>query len=78
MKLSVEASVAAVVVACFAALSIGAIAQEQSGGGGSGGPNGYGRTKDAILRPMSLRGSESFLSRPTAKEPRTTVSDSTE
>jgi len=50
MKLSIEAKVAAAVAVVFAALSIGAIAQEQSEHGTAG------------LSQMSLRGSESSLS----------------
>ncbi len=47
MKLSIEAKVAAAVAVVFAALSIGAIAQEQSEHGTAG---------------LSLRGSESSVS----------------
>ena len=50
MKLSIEAKVAAAVAVAFAALSIGAIAQEQSEHGTAG------------LSQMGLRGSESSLS----------------
>ncbi len=50
MKLSIEAKVAAAVAIAFAALSIGAIAQEQSEHGTAG------------LSQMSLQGSESSLS----------------
>ena len=50
MKLSIEAKVAAAVAVAFAALSIGAIAQEQSEHGTAG------------LSQMRLRGSESSLS----------------
>ena len=50
MKLSIEAKVAAAVAIAFAALSIGAIAQEQSEHGTAG------------LSEMSLRGSDSSLS----------------
>ncbi len=50
MKLSIEAKVAAAVAVAFAALSIGAIAQEQSEYGTAG------------LNRMSLQGSESSLS----------------
>jgi hypothetical protein len=49
MKLSIEAKVAAAVAIAFAALSIGAIAQEQSDHGTGG------------LSQMSLRASESSL-----------------
>ena len=50
MKLSIEAKVAAAVTVAFAALSIGAIAQEQSEHGTAG------------LSYMSSRGSDSSLS----------------
>ena len=50
MKLSIEAKVAAAVAVVFAALSIGAIAQEQSEHGTAG------------MSQMSLRGSESTVS----------------
>ena len=50
MKLSIEAKVAAAVAVVFAALSIGAIAQEKSESGTVG------------LSQMSLRGSEFSLS----------------
>jgi len=50
MKLSIEAKVAAAVAIAFAALSLGAIAQEQSEHGTAG------------LSQMSLRGSDSSLS----------------
>ena len=50
MKLSIEAKVAAAVAIAFAALSIGAIAQEQSEHGTAG------------LSQMSLQGSERSLS----------------
>ncbi|PYJ11679.1 MAG: hypothetical protein DME96_03895 [Verrucomicrobia bacterium] len=50
MKLSIEAKVAAAVAVAFAALSIGAIAQEQSEHGTAG------------LSQMNLRGSEISLS----------------
>ncbi|PYL71064.1 MAG: hypothetical protein DMF22_07800 [Verrucomicrobia bacterium] len=50
MKLSIEAKVAAAVAVAFAALSIGAIAQEQSEHGTAG------------LSQMSLQGSERSLS----------------
>ena len=50
MKLSIEAKVAAAVAVVFAALSIGAIAQEQSEHG------------TAAMSQMSLRGSESSVS----------------
>jgi hypothetical protein len=49
MKLSIEAKVAAAVAIAFAALSIGAIAQEQSEHGTAG------------LRQTSLRASGSYL-----------------
>jgi hypothetical protein len=61
MKLSIEAKVAAAVAVAFAALSIGAIAQEQSEGV-TGGPNQYGSTDSPELSQVSLRGSESSLS----------------
>jgi hypothetical protein len=50
MKLSIEAKVAAAVAMAFAAVSIGAIAQEQSERGTAG------------LSQMSLQGSESSVS----------------
>jgi hypothetical protein len=61
MKLSIEAKVAAAVAIAFAALSIGAIAQEQNEHG-TGGPNGHGLTNSPGLSQMNLRGSESSLS----------------
>lgn len=61
MKLSIEAKVAAAVAIAFAALSIGAIAQEQSEPA-TGGPNGHGLTNSPRLNQMSLRGRESSLS----------------
>jgi hypothetical protein len=57
MKLSIEAKVAAAIIIAFAALSIGAIAQEQSENGTSG-PARYAVTTSQ----MSLQGSESSLS----------------
>jgi hypothetical protein len=54
MKLSIEAKVAAAIAVAFAALSIGAIAQEQSEHG-TGGLTSYSR--------LSLQESESSLSR---------------
>jgi hypothetical protein len=50
MKLSIEAKVAAAVAVAFAALSIGAIAQEQSEHGAAG------------LSQTSLQASESYVS----------------
>jgi hypothetical protein len=61
MTLSIEAKVAAAVAIAFAALSIGAIAQEQNEHG-TGGPNGHGLTNSPGLSQMNLRGSESSLS----------------
>ena len=58
MKLSIEAKVAAAVAVAFAALSIGAIAQEQSEHG-AGGPSRYAVTSSQI----SLQESESSVSR---------------
>ena len=57
MKLSIEAKVAAVIAIAFAALSIGAITQEQSEHG-AGGPSRYAVTSSQI----SLQESESSLS----------------
>jgi hypothetical protein len=57
MKLSIEAKVAATVAVAFAALSIGAIAQEQSENG-TDGPAKYAVTSSQ----MSLQESESSLS----------------
>ena len=57
MKLSIEAKVAAAIAIAFAALSIGAIAQEQSEHG-AGGPSRYAMTSSQI----SLQESESSLS----------------
>jgi len=57
MKLSIEAKVAAAIAIAFAALSIGAIAQEQSEHG-TGGPSRYAVTSSQI----SLQESESSLS----------------
>jgi hypothetical protein len=50
MKLSIEAKVAAAVAIAFAALSIGAIAQEQS------------EHRSAGLSQMSLQGSDDYVS----------------
>jgi hypothetical protein len=63
MKLSIEATVAAAVAIAFAALSIGAIAQEGSERG-TDGPNGYGPTNSPGLSNMTARGFNSSLSRP--------------
>jgi hypothetical protein len=57
MKLSIEAKVAAAIAIAFAALSIGAIAQEQSEHG-TGGPARHAVTSSQ----MSLQESESSLS----------------
>jgi hypothetical protein len=57
MKLSIEAKVAAAIAIAFAALSIGAIAQEQSENG-TDGPAKYAVTSSQ----MSLQESESSLS----------------
>jgi hypothetical protein len=57
MKLSIEATVAAGVAVAFAALSIGAIAQEQSQR-----ITGYDATGSPSLSQMSLQGSQSSLS----------------
>jgi len=65
MKLSIEAKVAAAVAVAFAALSIGAIAQEQSEHGTAG------------LSQMSLRESESSLSE-YGEEARTNFSPDTD
>jgi hypothetical protein len=48
MKLSIEAKVAAAIVLAFAALSIGAIAQERSEHG-TGGPSRYAVTSQKQL-----------------------------
>jgi hypothetical protein len=61
MKLSIEAKVAAAVAIGFAALSIGAIAQEQSKRG-TGEPNGDGLKNSPGLIHISARGSENSLS----------------
>ena len=58
MKLSIEAKVAAAIAIAFAALSIGAIAQEQSEHG-AGGPSRYAVTSSQI----SLQESEGSFSR---------------
>jgi hypothetical protein len=58
MKLSIEAKVAAAIAIAFAALSIGAIAQEQSENG-TDGPAKYAVTSSQ----MSLQESESSLFR---------------
>ena len=58
MKLSIEAKVVAAVTIAFAALSIGAIAQEQSEHG-TGGPGEYAATSSQL----SLQGSGNTLSR---------------
>jgi hypothetical protein len=67
MKLSIEAKVAAAVAIAFAALSIGAIAQEQSERG-TDRSNGYGATNSPALGYVSLRGSNSSSSGPQAAE----------
>jgi hypothetical protein len=62
MKLSAEAKVAAGVAAAFAALTLGAIAQEHNEGQ-SGGPNGYGPTNNSgVTTPKSQQGYNSSLS----------------
>jgi hypothetical protein len=58
MKLSIEVKVAAAIAIAFAALSIGAIAQEQSEHG-TGGPSRHAVTSSQ----MSLPESESSVSR---------------
>ena len=63
MRLSIEAKVAAAVAIAFAALSIGAIAQEHSESG-TGGPNGYAPTNNPGLTHMSPQGYNSSLFAP--------------
>lgn len=65
MKLSIEARVATAIGIAFAALSVGAIAQEQSGGG-SKRSNGYGATNDGVLSQTNLPRVERSLSGPHA------------
>jgi hypothetical protein len=60
MKLSIEATVAAAVAVAFTALSIGAIAREQSEHG-TGGVTGYSPTNSPALSHMSARGPNSSL-----------------
>jgi hypothetical protein len=62
MKSSIETKVAAAVAAGFVALTVGAIAQGNSGGQ-SGGPNGYGPTNNPGFNThMSQQGYDSSLS----------------
>ena len=61
MKLSIEAKVAAAVAAAFAALSIGAIAQQQSEHG-TGVVTGYSPTNDPGMSQITLQASKSSLS----------------
>ena len=63
MKLSVEARVAAAIGVAFAALSVGAIAQEQSDGGPKR-SNGYGATNRPGLSQTNLPRVERSLSSP--------------
>jgi hypothetical protein len=64
MKLSVEAKVAASVAAAFAALTVGVIAQGNSGDQ-SAGPNGYGATNNPeVSTHMSQHGYNSSLAGP--------------
>jgi hypothetical protein len=59
MKLSIEAKVAGAVATAFVALTLGAIAQENSRGQ-TGGPNGSGPTKNAGVNTyMSQQGYDS-------------------
>jgi hypothetical protein len=60
MKLSVEARVAAAIGVAFAALSIGAIAQEQSEGGPKR-SNAYSATNGLRVSQTNLPGVESSL-----------------
>jgi hypothetical protein len=61
MKLSVEARVAAAVGVAFAALSVGAIAQEQSEGGPKR-SNAYGAENGLRVSQTNALGAESSLS----------------
>jgi hypothetical protein len=64
MKLSVEAKVAASVAAGFVALTVGVIAQGNSGDQ-SAGPNGFGATNNPKVNTyMSQEGSNSLLPDP--------------
>ena len=63
MKLSIEARVATAIGIAFAALSVGAIAQEQSDGGLKR-SNGYGATSGAGLSQTNLPRVERSLSGP--------------
>jgi hypothetical protein len=71
MKLSVEAKVAASVAAGFVALTVGVIAQGDSGDQ-SAGPDGYGSTNNPEVRThMSQHGYDSSLAgRTNAEEDR--------
>jgi hypothetical protein len=61
MKLSVEAKVAASVAAAFVALTVGEIAQGDSGKTGAG-PNEYGRTENPdVSAHMSQYGHRGLL-----------------
>jgi hypothetical protein len=62
MKSSIETKVAAAVAVGFVALTVGAIAQGNSGDQ-SGGPNGYGPTNNpGVNTHMSQQGYDSSLS----------------
>jgi len=64
MKLSIEAKVAASVAAGFVALTVGVIAQGNSGDQ-SAGPNGFGPTNNPKVNTyMSQEGSNSLLPDP--------------
>jgi hypothetical protein len=68
MKLSVEAKVAVCVAAGFVALTVGEIAQGDSGKPG-GGPNEYGRTNNPeVSAHMSQHGHRSPLTGPANAE----------
>jgi hypothetical protein len=62
MRLSIEAKVAAAVAIAFAALSIGAIAQEQSEHG-TGGPNGQWPDKQPPTEPDEPASIQKFFVR---------------
>jgi hypothetical protein len=77
MKLSVEARVAAAVGIAFAALSVGAIAQEQSEGGPKR-SNAYSATNSFGVSQPNLLGVESSLSGSQEEQARSNFSPDTD
>src|SRR6266699_5138566 len=77
MKLSIESKVAIAVATGFVVLTVGVIAQGQSGSG-TGGPNEYGPTNNPGLSQMSPQGLQnSEFGRTTAEDARNKFSGDT-